>query len=170
MPVRVVTRRRFVRAGLETRRRASGTRLAFSTRTGGISAAPYATLNLGASTADRPEAVAENRRRLLQSLDLDFNRLVTAGQVHGAAVAVVSEPGLARGHDGLVTRVPGLPLAVSSADCLPILFTAPGAIAAAHAGWRGTVAGIAEATLERAVPLGKRRSRPGARSSGSLHS
>jgi YfiH family protein len=123
-------------------------RLAFSTRTGGISAAPYATLNLGASTADRPEAVAENRRRLLQSLDLDFNRLVIAGQVHGAAVAVVSEPGLARGHDGLVTRVPGLPLAVSSADCLPILFTAPGAIAAAHAGWRGTVAGIAEATLE----------------------
>jgi YfiH family protein len=122
-------------------------RLAFSTRSGGASDGPYATLNLGASTADRPEAVAENRRRLLESLELRPARVVTAGQVHGSAVAVVTEPGLVRNHDGLVTRVPGLPLAVSAADCLPILFTAPGAVAAAHAGWRGVVAGIAETTL-----------------------
>jgi hypothetical protein len=125
-----------------------GLRLAFSTRSGGVSEAPYATLNLGASTADLPEAVAENRRRVLDSLQLDVARLVTAGQIHGSAVAVVTEPGLVCGHDGLVTRVPGLPLAVSGADCLPILFAAPGAVAAAHAGWRGTVAGVAETTLE----------------------
>jgi len=125
----------------------AGARLAFSTRLGGVSDAPYDTLNLGASTADRPDAVAENRRRLLESLDLDPPRVVTAGQVHGSAVAVVTEPGLVRNHDGLVTRVPGLPLAVSSADCLPILYGAPGVVAAAHAGWRGVVAGIAEATL-----------------------
>jgi len=125
----------------------SGARLGFSTRSGGVSDGPYATLNLGASTGDRPEAVAENRRRLLESLELRPARVVTAGQVHGTAVALMTEPGLVRNHDGLVTRVPGLALAVSSADCLPILFTAPGTVAAAHAGWRGVVAGIAEATL-----------------------
>jgi hypothetical protein len=126
---------------------ALGARLAFSTRAGGVSEPPYDSLNLGLSTADRPEAVAENRRRLLTGLGLDAQRVATAGQVHGAAVAVVERAGLVPAHDGLVTREPGLALAVSSADCLPILFAAPGAVAVAHAGWRGTVAGVAEATL-----------------------
>jgi purine-nucleoside/S-methyl-5'-thioadenosine phosphorylase / adenosine deaminase len=124
-----------------------GVRLAFSTRRGGVSSAPYDTLNLGRSTPDRPEAVAENRRRLVASLGLDPERLATAGQIHGRDVTRVEAAGLAPNCDALLTRVPGLTLAVSSADCLPILFVAPGAVAAAHAGWRGTVAGVAEATL-----------------------
>ena len=124
-----------------------GLRVAFSTRRGGASEPPYHTLNLGRSTADAPDAVTENRRRLLESLGLDPARLATAGQVHGADVVAVDGPGLAPRCDALVTREPGLALAVSSADCLPILFHAPGAVAAAHSGWRGTVAGVPEATL-----------------------
>lgn len=126
----------------------SGVRVAFSTRRGGVSLPPYDTLNLGRSTADRPEAVAENRRRLLESLGLDPARLATAGQVHGAEVVAVGTPGLAPQCDALVTREPGLALAVSSADCLPILFVAPGAVAAAHSGWRGTLSGVAEGALQ----------------------
>ena len=124
-----------------------GVRLAFSTRRGGVSDPPYNTLNLGRSTPDRPEAITENRRRLVVSLGLDPERLSTAGQIHGRAVTRVETGGLAPNCDALVTIARDLVLAVSSADCLPILFAAPGAVAAAHAGWRGTVAGVAEATL-----------------------
>jgi len=121
--------------------------LAFTTRRGGVSDAPFDTLNLGRSTADRPEAVAENRARALREASLDPARLATAGQVHGARVVEALGPGHVEACDALVTRVPGLTLAVTSADCLPILFVAPGAVAAAHAGWRGTAAGIPRATL-----------------------
>jgi len=124
-----------------------GVRAAFSTRQGGVSEPPYDTLNVGRSTRDRPAAVAENRRRALVRLGFDPARLATPGQVHGAAVAKVASPGLSEPCDALVTLEPHLVLAVTSADCLPILFTAPGAVAAAHAGWRGTAAGVAEATL-----------------------
>lgn len=122
--------------------------LAFTTRRGGVSEAPFDTLNLGRSTADRPEAVAENRARTLREAMLDPAGLATAGQVHGARVVEVRSPGHAEACDALVTRVPGLTLAVTSADCLPILFVAKDAVAAAHAGWRGTAAGIPRATLE----------------------
>jgi len=135
-------------------------RLAFSTRRGGVSEPPYDTLNLGRSTADRPEVVEENRRRLLTSLGLEPRGLAAAGQVHGATAVEVTAPGLTPSCDALVTRVPGLVLAVTSADCLPILFVAPGAVAAAHAGWRGIVAGVAEAalaTLCRAAGVGPER-------------
>src|SRR5262249_26838904 len=124
-----------------------GACLVFSTRQGGVSPPPFDSLNLGRSTDDRPEAVAENRRLLLTSQGLDPAALATAGQVHGARVVESRSPGLAPSCDALVPRTPGLTIAVSSADCLPILFSAPGAVAAAHAGWRGTVAGVAEATL-----------------------
>jgi hypothetical protein len=93
--------------------------------------------------------VAENRRRLLEALGLDPERLATAGQVHGAHAVPVSEAGLRSSCDALCTTTPGLALAVSGADCLPILFTTESAVAAAHAGWRGLVAGVVEATLER---------------------
>jgi YfiH family protein len=122
--------------------------LAFTTRRGGVSDAPFDTLNLGRSTADRPEAVAENRARALRAATLDPARLATAGQVHGARVVEARTPGHVEACDALVTCVPGLVLAVTSADCLPILLVAPGAVAAAHAGWRGTAAGIPRATLE----------------------
>jgi YfiH family protein len=123
-------------------------RLAFSTRRGGTSEPPYDTLNLGRSTPDRPEAVDANRHRLLASLGFSPERLATAGQVHGTTVTRVTAPGLHRECDALVTTEPGIALAITGADCLPILYSTPGAVAAAHAGWRGTAAGIATATLQ----------------------
>jgi len=125
--------------------------LGFSTRQGGISLPPYDTLNLGRSTADRLEAVAENRRRLLQALGFEPGRLVTLEQVHGTGVVEAAEPGLQPECDAVITRARGLALAVTGADCLPILFVAGDVVAAAHAGWRGIVAGVAEATLRAAV-------------------
>ena len=124
-----------------------GAILGFSTRRGGVSDGPYDSLNLGRSTDDRPESVDENRRRLLTRLGLDPVRYANAGQVHGTTVTRVAGPGLHPDCDALVTTIPGLALAVTAADCTPILYVAPGAIAAAHAGWRGTADGIPEATL-----------------------
>jgi YfiH family protein len=120
---------------------------AFTTRRGGVSAAPYDHLNLGRSTADQPEAVDENRRILLAALGIDPARLATAGQVHGAQVARAHAPGLHPSCDALLTTEPGLALAVSAADCPPLLYQTPGVVAAAHAGWRGIAAGIPAATL-----------------------
>jgi hypothetical protein len=124
-----------------------GAILAFSTRRGGVSDGPYRSLNLGRSTRDRPEAVEENRRRLLAAVGLDPTRFANAGQVHGTAVTRVSAPGLHPACDALVTTIPGLALAVTAADCLPILYVAPGAVAAAHSGWRGTAEGAPEQAL-----------------------
>ncbi len=138
----------------------AGPRLAFSTRRGGVSDGPYRSLNLGRSTEDRPEAVEENRRRLLLALGLDPARLATAGQVHGRAVTEVRAPGLHPACDILLTTLPGIPLAVTAADCLPILLTAPGAVAAAHSGWRGTADGAPEAALSAVCSAG--RAAPGA--------
>jgi polyphenol oxidase len=124
-----------------------GALLAFTTRRGGTSAAPFESLNLGRSTADLPERIAENRTRLLESLGLHPDLLATAGQVHGARVVEVDAPGHQPGCDALLTTVPGLALAVTTADCMALLFTAPGAVAAAHAGWRGAAEGMPLATL-----------------------
>jgi YfiH family protein len=126
---------------------AGGAIRAFTTRLGGVSEPPFASLNLGRSTADRTAAVDENRRRVLVALGLDPSRLATAGQVHGAAVVRAEQPGLHHSCDALVSTVTGLVLAVSAADCLPILYSAPRAVAAAHSGWRGTAAGIPATTL-----------------------
>jgi len=124
-----------------------GASLSFSTRRGGVSEGPYRSLNLGRSTEDRAEAVDENRRRLLLALGLDPERYASAGQVHGSSVRHVREPGLHRSCDILLTTVKNLALVVTSADCLPILLVAPGAVAAAHAGWRGTADGAPRAAL-----------------------
>lgn len=125
----------------------SGAILAFSTRRGGVSDGPYRSLNLGRSTSDRPEAVHENRHRFLASIGLDPIQFANAGQVHGTAVTRVAAPGLHPECDALVTTMPGLTLAVTAADCLPILYVAPGAVAAAHSGWRGTAEGAPERAL-----------------------
>ena len=130
------------------RRAPGGALLAFTTRRGGTSTAPFESLNLGRSTADLPEHVTENRSRLLASLGLDPAALATAGQVHGARVVEVVAPGHHPECDALLTTVPGLALAVTTADCMALLFTAPGAVLAAHAGWRGTEAGMPQAALE----------------------
>src|SRR6267378_775426 len=122
--------------------------LAFTTRRGGVSAPPFDSLNLGRSTTDRADAVIENRRRVLTVLGLDPARAVTAGQVHGADVSRASAPGHIPGCDALLTTTPGLGLAVTTADCMSLLYTAPGVVAAAHSGWRGTAAGMPVSTLE----------------------
>jgi YfiH family protein len=126
----------------------SAAMLAFGTRRGGVSEPPFDSLNVGRSTADREEAVAENRRRMLAACGLDAVRVATAGQVHGATVRAVSAPGHSPDCDALLTQTPGLALAVTTADCMSLLFSAPGTIAAAHSGWRGTAAGMPLATLE----------------------
>lgn len=135
---------------------------AFTTRTGGVSRPPYATLNLGLSVGDEPAAVQENRRRFFALLGVDASRVVRVRQVHGDAVLAVDEalerkPGFPRAlldegyrYDALVTDRPALALVVSTADCVPILI-ADGrrrAIAAVHAGWRSTVRRIAERAVE----------------------
>lgn len=120
-----------------------------STRHGGVSPAPYVSLNLGKSTGDAPEHVAENRRRFCSALGFEPERLAWSKQVHGAEVLPVTQPGGADGYDALITRTPGVFLAVSVADCTPILVYDPqsGAVAAIHAGWRGAAANIIGKTM-----------------------
>ncbi|HEY2954347.1 MAG TPA: peptidoglycan editing factor PgeF [Candidatus Eisenbacteria bacterium] len=121
--------------------------MGFTTRRGGVSDPPYDSLNLGRTSGDREDAVAENRRRALAALGLDGARLATAGLVHGSAVAEVRDAGHAPACDALLTRERGLVLAVTTADCLPIILTAPGIVAVAHCGWRGTAAGLPRAAV-----------------------
>ncbi|MFN3370209.1 MAG: peptidoglycan editing factor PgeF [Sphingomonadaceae bacterium] len=127
---------------------------------GGVSTGAYASLNVGLGSSDDPAAVAENRRRAVEAL-APGARLVTVHQVHGAtAVEVGDWPDDARPHaDALVTDRPGLAIGILTADCAPVLFHDPvaGVIGAAHAGWKGALAGILEATVEAMVRLGARR-------------
>jgi len=134
---------------------------AFSTRQGGVSLAPYATLNLGASVGDDPTAVEENRRRFFGTFGVESSQVVRVKQVHGEGVLTVTEDLVSRRgfpgvllderyeYDALVTNLPGLPLVVSTADCLPLLIHDPvrGAVAAVHAGWRSTAKRIAARAL-----------------------
>lgn len=118
----------------------------FFGRRGGVSGGAWASLNVSEAVGDEAARVAENWRRLAPALSgLDVVRM---RQVHGARVVEVGAPGApAAAADGLVTNRPGLALAVLTADCVPILGVAPsaGAVMALHAGWRGTLAGIAAA-------------------------
>ena len=122
-----------------------------STRHGGVSPAPFHALNLGKSTADNAENVAENRRRFCAALDFETNQLAWSKQVHGTDIRHVTSPGGAAGFDALISAEPGVMLAVSIADCTPILIydAKTRAVAAVHAGWRGTVGAIATETLLR---------------------
>jgi polyphenol oxidase len=126
-------------------------RAAQSTRHGGVSQPPYASLNLGKSTDDHPDHVAENRRRFCAELGFGVADLAWSRQVHGPDIRVVDAPGGSEGYDALITDHAGILLSISVADCTPILVFDPQkrAIAAIHAGWRGTVAGIVERTLRR---------------------
>lgn len=129
----------------------------FSTRKGGVSRAPWDTLNLGVGRKDDPEDVRENYRRFCGALGLDQARTVLSRQVHGTAVRVCTEADAGKGlyaerdflADGLVTNVPGLALTVFSADCGVILLYDPesACVGAVHAGWRGCAAGILEETV-----------------------
>lgn len=120
----------------------------FFTRAGGVSTGPFASLNCSLSGADDADAVAENRRRAAAAIGVD--RLVGLTQVHGAEVVAVEapwQPGQGPRADAMVTRQPGLGLAIVTADCAPVLFAAPGIVGAAHAGWRGALAGVLEAVV-----------------------
>lgn len=121
-----------------------------STRHGGVSEPPYASLNLGGSTQDDPEHVAENRRRFYASLGIEADQVASSHQVHGSEVWVTDQPGRQQGHDAVITNQPGVFTLVTVADCTPILVYDAGtkAVAAIHAGWRGTVAGIVAKTLQ----------------------
>lgn len=120
-----------------------------STRHGGVSQAPFESLNLGKSTGDDPEKVLENRRRFCAALGFEPAQLAWSKQVHGDLVRLVDAPGGSEGFDALVTATPGVWLAVSVADCTPILVydRRLQVVAAVHAGWRGTAAGIVYKTL-----------------------
>jgi YfiH family protein len=124
-----------------------------TTREGGVSEAPFDSLNLGDHVDDRPEAVAENRRRLTEHFSIQPAWLQ---QVHGIAVAH-ADPGIVATADASWTATPGIACAAMTADCLPALFCdrAGTRVAAAHAGWRGLAAGVLEATLDTLdVPAG----------------
>jgi hypothetical protein len=124
-------------------------RAASTLRGGGVSQAPFDTLNLAAHVDDRPGAVAENRRRLCAALELPQEPFWLE-QVHGARALVVEDAAPDdRQADAAVTAQPGAVCVVLTADCLPVLFaTTDGRkVAAAHAGWRGLAAGVLEATV-----------------------
>ncbi len=144
--------------------RLSGIRHAFFTRAGGASEGLYASLNCGPGSADRPEAVAENRRRAAAAIGIGEAALTTAWQVHGRDVLTLTEPIPQANRpkvDGFVTGRPGIGLGVLAADCTPVLFADAEArvIGACHAGWKGALAGITDATVEAMEAIGARRGR-----------
>ena len=136
---------------------ASGVLVAFTERGGGGSAPPYDSLNLACHVGDRDERVDENRRIVLSAAGIGGwrDRLTMAVQVHGDTVAVVDAAVVGSGAychagkqpvsaaDALLTSLPGVPLALCFADCVPIILVAPGpTVAVAHAGWRGALASL----------------------------
>jgi YfiH family protein len=134
---------------------------AFFTRIGGVSEGLYATLNGGLGSSDDPAHVRENRRRMAADLDLGPDTLLSVHQVHSADAAIVTGPwtGDRPKADGMATSSPGIALAITTADCGPVLFADPhvNVIGAAHAGWRGALTGVLEATIVAMESLGARR-------------
>ncbi len=136
---------------------------AFFTREGGVSGGFYASLNGGIGSHDSSADVAENRARMAAALGVEPRRLLTAYQIHSPHVVVAETPWSLDARpraDGIVTRTPGLAVGVSTADCAPVLFAEPQAhvVGAAHAGWRGALAGIVEASIAAMERLGAARS------------
>lgn len=139
-----------------------GIRHAFFTRAGGVSSGIYATLNGGIASKDVAAHVVENRARMAKTLGVAPENLVNAYQIHSPDVVVAENPWGSSARpkaDAIVTRIPGLAIAVSTADCGPVLFADEKArvIGAAHAGWRGAFGGVIEATLAEMEKLGARR-------------
>jgi YfiH family protein len=124
--------------------------VAESTRHGGVSPTPWHSLNLGKSTADDPQNVMENRRRICTALGFSTDQLAWSKQVHGLDVRVATAPGGSEGFDAHITNTPGILLAVSVADCTPILIydAKNQAVAAIHAGWKGTCGELVFKTLK----------------------
>lgn len=141
----------------------TGIRHAFFTRAGGVSGGHYASLNGGVGSRDSAANVAENRARMAAELRVEPRRFLTAYQVHSSQVVTAEAPWSndARPHaDAIVTRMRALAIGVTTADCGPILLADPqaGVIGAAHAGWRGALTGVIDATVEAMERLGAERS------------
>jgi YfiH family protein len=142
----------------------AGIRHGFFTREGGVSEGIYAGLNCWLGSADRREAVLENRARVARHLGAAGEHVVTLHQVHSATAHVVDGP-IPRAQlpraDAAVTATRGLAIGVLAADCAPVLFAdgKTGVVAAAHAGWRGAVAGVVEAAVAAMIGLGAARGR-----------
>jgi purine-nucleoside/S-methyl-5'-thioadenosine phosphorylase / adenosine deaminase len=139
-------------------------RHAFFTREGGVSRGLYESLNAGLGSRDLPDDVHENRARMAAALGVQRENLVTAYQVHSPAVVVAETPWTradAPRADAVVTCVPGLAVGVTTADCGPVLLAdaQAGVVGATHAGWKGALAGVLEATLAAMEGLGAARAR-----------
>jgi polyphenol oxidase len=135
----------------------------FYGRAGGVSSGIYESLNAGTGSDDDRANVAENRRRIAVDMGVTPDRLMSAYQIHSAEAIMVDKPfsGERPKVDALVTRCPSLATTILTADCAPVLFADPSAriVAAAHAGWKGAVGGILEATVEKMCKLGAAKSR-----------
>ena len=141
-----------------------GIRHGFFTREGGVSDGVYASLNGGVGSDDVPAKVSENRARMAKALDVEPERFLTAYQIHSPDVVVTDRPWTHETRpraDAIVTATPGLAVGVSTADCGPVLFADRKArvIGAAHAGWRGALTGVLEATIAAMERLGAARDR-----------
>jgi polyphenol oxidase len=140
-----------------------GLRHAFFSRDGGVSDHIYASLNGGLGSNDDPARVAENRRRMAEQMGVAPEHLLSVHQVHSPDAVVATGPwpgGVRPPADAIVTRSEGLAIAVTTADCGPILLVDPTArvIGAVHAGWKGALTGILESTVEAMEKLGAERS------------
>lgn len=134
----------------------------FFTRRGGASSGIFAGLNCGRGSSDQAEAVAVNRTRVATAMGATVSDLAGVHQVHSADVVTVTGPPVANARaDALVTATPGVVLSVLTADCQPVLFadSDAGVVGAAHAGWRGALDGVLEATLAAMVAIGADRTR-----------
>lgn len=141
----------------------SGVHHGFLGRTGGVSSGAVAGLNVGLGSADDPHAIAENRRRAVEAV-APGAALTTIYQVHSPDVVVATAPWPDDGRphaDAIVTNRPGLVLGILTADCAPVLFADidAGVIGAAHAGWKGAIGGVTDATIAAMESLGARRDR-----------
>ncbi|HTO64244.1 MAG TPA: peptidoglycan editing factor PgeF [Bradyrhizobium sp.] len=138
-----------------------GLRHAFFTREGGVSDGVYAHLNGGLGSRDDPTRIAENRRRMAEQMGIAPTHLLNVHQVHSpdAVVATGLWDGARPKADAIVTRAEGLAIAVTTADCGPILLVEPNArvIGATHAGWKGALTGVLEATIAAMEKLGAER-------------
>lgn len=132
----------------------------FFTRRGGASSGIFSGLNCGAGSSDQSEIVSINRARVAEAMQVEPDKMLGVHQVHSADVIAATGPLAERPRaDGLVTATPGLALSVLTADCQPVLFgdARAGVIGAAHAGWRGALDGVLEATIDAMEALGAKR-------------
>lgn len=131
-----------------------------STRLGGVSEGIYASMNLGFSTGDEKEKIAENYRRFAAAIGTDIDKMVCSQQTHTTNLRVCKKEDMGKGViierdytdvDGLITNIPGLCLVTFYADCVPLMFVDPvkRVIASSHSGWRGTVGRMGEVTIRK---------------------